>query len=302
MNFYRDRGDFAVAKTTGLGQGVSALFGDSPDDERFFECDIELIVPNKHQPRFVFDEAGLEELADSIREKGIIQPLIVSKVSATSYTLIAGERRLRASKIAGLKTVPVVVQNVGDEDAFLELALIENIQRTDLNPLEEAEAYKKLIDRFGYTQEQTAQKVGKKRSTITNSLRLLLLPDYIRDDVVSGLLSEGHARSLLRIVDDPAALKEIRDQIVSKQLSVRQVESLIRRHKKPKQHENVAVQQDLVEQGISDSYCKALATQITNKLNSRVVINCNGNRGKIEIEYYSLDDLERLVSVLTSDS
>ncbi len=292
-----------MAKTTGLGQGVSALFGDSPDDERFFECDIELIVPNKHQPRFVFDEAGLEELADSIREKGIIQPLIVSKVSANKYTLIAGERRLRASKIVGLKTVPVVVQNVGDEDAFLELALIENIQRTDLNPLEEAEAYKKLIDRFGYTQEQTAQKVGKKRSTITNSLRLLLLPDYIRDDVVSGLLSEGHARSLLRIVDNPVALKEIRDQIVSKHLSVRQVESLIRKYKKPKQQENVAaVQQDIVEQEISDSYCKALATQITNKLNSRVVINRNGNRGKIEIEYYSLDDLERLVSVLTSDS
>ncbi|MCB2217163.1 ParB/RepB/Spo0J family partition protein [Desulfofustis glycolicus] len=291
-----------MAKTTGLGQGVSALFGDSPDDERFFECDIELIVPNKHQPRFVFDEAGLEELADSIIEKGIIQPLIVSKVSANRYTLIAGERRLRASKIAGLKTVPVVVQNIGDEDAFLELALIENIQRTDLNPLEEAEAYKKLIDRFGYTQEQTAQKVGKKRSTITNSLRLLLLPDYIRDDVVSGFLSEGHARSLLRIVDNPAALKEIRDQIVAKHLSVRQVESLIRKYKKPKQTENVAAQQDIVEQEISDSYCKALATQITNKLNSRVVINRNGNRGKIEIEYYSLDDLERLVSVLTSDS
>lgn len=291
-----------MAKTTGLGQGVSALFGDSPDDERFFECDIELIAPNKHQPRFVFDEAGLEELADSIREKGIIQPLIVSKVSANRYTLIAGERRLRASKIAGLKTVPVVVQNVGDEDAFLELALIENIQRTDLNPLEEAEAYKKLIDRFGYTQEQTAQKVGKKRSTITNSLRLLLLPDYIRDDVVSGLLSEGHARSLLRIVDNPAALREIRDQIVAKHLSVRQVESLIRKYKKPKRIENVAAQQDIVEQEVSDSYCKALATQITNKLNSRVVINRNGNRGKIEIEYYSLDDLERLVSVLTSDS
>jgi ParB family chromosome partitioning protein len=302
MNFYRDRGDFVVVKTTGLGQGVSALFGDSPDDERYFECEIELIVPNKHQPRFVFDEAGLEELADSIRENGIIQPLIVSKISTNRYTLVAGERRLRASKIAGLKTVPVVVQNIGDEDAFLELALIENIQRTDLNPLEEAEAYKKLIDRFGYTQEQTAQKVGKKRSTITNSLRLLLLPEYIRDDIVTGLLSEGHARSLLRIVDNPAALKEIRDKIIAKHLSVRQVESLIRRNKKPKQRENVVVQQDSVEQEISDSYCKALATQITNKLNSRVVINSNGNRGKIEIEYYSLDDLERLVSILTSDS
>ena len=291
-----------MAKTTGLGQGVSALFGSNADDERFFECDIDSIVANKDQPRFIFDEEGLQELADSIREKGIIQPLIVSKASANTYSLIAGERRLRASKIAGLKSVPVVVQNLGDEDGFLELALIENIQRTDLNPLEEAEAYKKLIDRFGYTQEQTAQKVGKKRSTITNSLRLLLLPDYIRDDIVTGSLSEGHARSLLRIVDHPAALKEIRDQIVAKQLSVRQVESLIRSYKQPKRQAKTIQKQDPVEQEISNSYCKALATQITNKLNSRAVINNNGSRGKIEIEYYSLDDLERLVSILTSDS
>ena len=302
MNFSKDRGNSVVAKTTGLGQGVSALFGSSPDDERFFECDIESIVPNKDQPRFIFDEEALQELADSIREKGIIQPLIVSKLSANTYSLIAGERRLRASKIAGLKSVPVVVQNLGDEDAFLELALIENIQRTDLNPLEEAEAYKKLIDRFGYTQEQTAQKVGKKRSTITNSLRLLLLPDYIRDDVATGSLSEGHARSLLRIVDNPSALKEIRDQIIAKHLSVRQVENLIRTYKQPKRQVKAVQKQEIIEQEISNTYCKALATQITNKLNSRVVVNNNGSRGKIEIEYYSLDDLERLVGILTSDS
>ncbi len=290
-----------MAKSTGLGQGVSALFGSDPDGERFFECDVDLIVPNKHQPRFIFDEVSLQELADSIRENGVIQPLIVSRLSVNKYCLVAGERRLRASKLAGLKSVPVVVQNIGDEDTFLELALIENIQRTDLNPLEEAEAYKKLIDRFGYTQEQTAQKVGKKRSTITNSLRLLLLPDYIRDDLVSGVLSEGHARSLLRIVDNPTALKEIRDQVIQKQLSVRQVEQLIRKQKRPEREEPLTVQQDTVDQDISDSYCKALATQITNKLNSRVVITHNGSRGKIEIEYYSIDDLERLVGVLTLD-
>jgi ParB family transcriptional regulator, chromosome partitioning protein len=291
-----------VAKSTGLGQGVSALFGSDPDDERFFECDVDLIVPNKHQPRFVFDEVALQELADSIRENGVIQPLIVSRLSVNKYCLVAGERRLRASKLAGLRSVPVVVQNIGNEDTFLELALIENIQRTDLNPLEEAEAYKKLIDRFGYTQEQTAQKVGKKRSTITNSLRLLLLPDYIRDDLVSGALTEGHARSLLRIVDNPTALKEIRDLVIEKQLSVRQLEQLIRKRKRPERTDALAVQQEIVDQEISDSYCKALATQITNKLNSRVVITHNGSRGKIEIEYYSIDDLERLVGVLTRDT
>lgn len=291
-----------MAKMTGLGQGVNALFGSTPEDERFFDCDIDLIIPNKHQPRFVFDQEALQELANSIRENGVIQPLIVSRISSNKYTLIAGERRLRASKLAGLATVPVVVQDIGNEDTYLELALIENIQRTDLNPLEEAEAYKKLIDRFGYTQEQTAQKVGKKRSTIANALRLLLLPEFIRDDIVSGLLTEGHARSLLRLVDDLPALKDIRDQIIRKQLSVRQTEQLIRRRKRPETIDLRSSKPDSAEPTVSDSYYKALATQMTNNLNSRVAISVNGNRGKIEIEYYSHDDLERLVSILTKDN
>lgn len=293
-----------VAKSLGLGQGVSALFGADHNEERYFECPIEQIVPNRHQPRIRFDERDLEELAHSIRENGVIQPLIVSRVSKNEFTLIAGERRLRASKLAGLTTVPVVVQNVGSEDSFLELALIENIQRTDLNPLEEAEAYKKLIDRFGYTQEQTAQKVGKKRSTITNSLRLLLLPDFIREDVISGDLSEGHARSLLRLADNPYVLREVRDQIITKQLSVRQTEQLVKKALRPARTEqktsnaNDSINADDV---ISDTYCKALATQITNRLQTRVSIHNAGSRGKIEIDYYSLDDLERLVSLLTVD-
>lgn len=292
-----------MAKTTGLGKGVSALFGAASDEERFFYCDIDSIVPNKQQPRFVFDDQALRELADSIKENGVIQPLIVSRIAANQYVLIAGERRLRASKLAGLNSVPVVVQNLGSEDAFLELALIENIQRTDLNPLEEAEAYKRLIENFGYTQEEAAKRVGKNRSTISNALRLLALPDYIREDVLTGVLSEGHARTLLRLLDDPATLKEIRDQIIKKHLSVRQVEQLIRRLKRADPSENnKASAQISSEQELSPSYLGALATQITNRLHSRVAISSHGNRGKIEIEFYSVDDLERLVGMLTNES
>ena len=292
-----------MAKTTGLGQGVGALFGDSGDEERFFECDIKKIFPNKHQPRVHFDTNELDELTQSIVENGIIQPLIVSyKKDNNSYELIAGERRLRASRIAGLETVPVVVKNIDSEDTFLELALIENIQRTDLNALEEAKAYKKLIDRFGYTQEQTAKRVGKKRSTVANTLRLLLLPTYVKDDLLERSLSEGHARALLRIVDDPATLKDIRDQIIVKKLSVRQTEQLIRRNKTKVNHPQKSSKLKKNENSqLPTSYRKSFENQLTNKLDSKVTIHPNGNRGKIEIEYYSLDDLERLVSLVADE-
>lgn len=292
-----------MAKTTGLGQGVGALFGDSGDEERFFECDIKKIFPNKHQPRVHFDTSELDELTQSIAENGVIQPLIVSyKKDSNSYELVAGERRLRASRTAGLETVPVVVKNIDSEDTFLELALIENIQRTDLNALEEAKAYKKLIDRFGYTQEQTAKRVGKKRSTVANTLRLLLLPTYVKDDLLDRSLSEGHARALLRIVDDPATLKDIRDQIIVKKLSVRQTEQLIRRNKTKASHSQKTSKLKKNENSqLPTSYRKSFENQLTNKLDSKVSIHPNGNRGKIEIEYYSLDDLERLVSLVADE-
>jgi len=285
-----------VAKTTGLGQGVGALFGDASED-RFFECDVNAILPNKHQPRHFFNDEDLEELANSIKERGVIQPLILSKVSSGKYELIAGERRLRAAKIAGLSTVPVLIQEIEGEDSFLELALIENIQRTNLNPLEEAEAYKKLIERFGYTQEETARKVGRKRSTIANTLRLLLLPSYVKEDLYANILSEGHARALLRLTDNPLALKDIRDQIVQKRLSVRQAELLIKKLSKTGPTKK-AIRQEKIKEGVPLSYQKALENQLTNTLNSRVLIHQSGNRGRIEIEYYSLDDLERLVGTV----
>jgi len=290
-----------VAKLTGLdGQGISALFGDQSTEEMFFECNISQIAPNKHQPRLMFDQEELTELAESIRENGIIQPLIVSRVSKKKYVLVAGERRLRASKMAGLKTVPVVVREISSDDELLEFALIENIQRTDLNPLEEAEAYRKLIDKFGLTQEEAAQKVGKNRSTVANTLRLLQLPEYIKDDLLSGQLSEGHARALLAVLSSPATLKEVRDQIIAKQLSVRQTEKLIKaitRDVSPKAPNRRK------EKEFSKSVKKTFENQLTNRLSSQVLISQKGSRGKIEIEYYSYDDLERIISsVLSGES
>ena len=286
-----------TAKTLGLGgQGVSALLGDTPPDDNFFECTISQIVPNKHQPRMMFDQDELTELADSIRENGVLQPLIVSRLSKKKFGLVAGERRLRASKLAGLKTVPVIVRDINDDDELLEFALIENIQRTDLNPLEEAEAYRKLIDNFGLTQEDAARKVGKNRSTVANALRLLQLPEYLKEDLLSGSLTEGHARSLLGLSNSPATMKEVRDLVVEKQLSVRQTEQLVRSRTKPAAQKAPPRKK---EREFSKSVCKSFENQLTNRLSSQVSISQNGSRGKIEIAYYSYDDLERIISMVT---
>ena len=288
-----------MAKATGLGQGVNLLFGED-DVEKYFTCDIDQIIPNKHQPRNHFQEESLQELADSIKENGIIQPLVVTNgEKSDSYELIAGERRLRASKLAGLSEVPVVLMEVDDDDTLLELALVENIQRTDLNPLEEAEAYSKLIEKFGYTQEETAKRVGKKRSTVSNSLRLLNLPGDIKEDIVNGLLSEGHGRALLRIVDDPMRVKEIRDIIIQKQLSVRQTEKLVKKAANAEQRSEQPPRNS--KNSIPGFHCTKLVSQLTSKLSSKVNINQNGTKGKLEIEYHSPDDLERLISIIMDE-
>jgi len=287
-------------KKTGLGQGVGLLFAKEIEDEKFLECDIDKIIPNKLQPRSYFEEEGLDELAQSIEEHGVIQPLLVATQQDGFYQLIAGERRLRASQRAGLKTVPVIIRAVDNDDSLLELALIENIQRKDLNVIEEAEAYNKLIEKFNYTQEQAAQKVGKKRSTITNMLRLLQLPVYVKKDLEQGTLTEGHARVLLRILDNPSELQELRNQIIRKNLSVRQTEQSIRKAKGPG-GASIAPGQGAHLPEIPQSYCLALSNQLTNALHSKVHINQSGSRGKIEIDYYSLDDLERVINLIVSD-
>lgn len=286
-----------MSKKTGLGQGVNLLFGE--DKEKFFECNINNIVPNKYQPRTNFNPVDLQELADSIREKGVIQPLIVTSGSNNNYELIAGERRLRASKMAGLSEVPVILLDIDNEDTLLELALIENVQRTDLNAIEEAEAYKKLIEKFGYTQEETAKRVGKQRSTVTNMLRLLKLPEFIRDDISNGLLSEGHGRALVKLVEDPLKLQETRNLIIKNGLSVRQAERLVKKAGFVKS--SIKNTRKSTTEEIPLSYKKSLVTQLTNRLNSKVTITENGSRGKIEIEYYSLDDLDRVTELLLAD-
>lgn len=288
-----------MVKKQGLGLGVGILFGE--EKEKYFECDILKIIPNKHQPRSNFNQQDLEELAESIREKGVIQPLIVTSGSNNGlYELVAGERRLRASKLAGLTRVPVVVIDGIDENGLLELALIENIQRTDLNPIEEADAYKKLIDKFGYTQEETAKKVGKQRSTITNLLRLLKLPATVQKEISSGVLSEGHGRALIRLVEEPYKMLEVKELIIKKGLSVREAEKIIKKaaaNKKTPARSIVAA----TESEMPQSYVNALVTQLTNVLSSKVVLQQNGTRGKIEIEYYSQDDLVRVFNILLGE-
>ncbi len=283
-----------------LGRGVGALLPESgidSDSGSFFRLDIDKIDPNPFQPRKHFDEDKLIELADSIKEHGVIQPLIVTRAQQNRYNVIAGERRLRAAKLAFLEEVPVVVIDGGSDNDQLELALIENIQRQDLNPIEEAMAYSRLIDDFGLTQEQAAQKVGKKRSTVTNTLRLLKLPDYLQGDVASNRISEGHARVLLRLHDEPAKMKEVRNRIMKEDLSVRATERICKKTTPAKKgNRKVRIK---VEDELPPSYCQTLTNQLVNHLNTKVNISQNGSRGKLEIEYYSSDDLDRLVGLLT---
>ncbi len=291
-----------MAAKSVLGRGVGALL---PDDlevdgkEKFFLCDIDRIEPNPQQPRSYFDPEKLRELSESIRQRGVIQPLLVTRAQGNRYHLIAGERRLRAAKMAQLDEVPVVVMDEASTNERLELALIENIQRHDLNAIEEAMAYARLIEEFNLTQEEVADKVGKKRSTITNTLRLLKLPEPIRDDVIEQRMSEGHARVLLRLHGDRKAMLAVRDRIINDKLSVRQAEKLCRAgHSKASSGKKPASVQSQ-DSELPISYCKAIINQLTNALNTKVRIQQNGGRGRLEIDYYSADDLDRLVNLLT---
>lgn len=288
-----------MKKNMGLGKGVGLLFGEEP--EKYFECDIAKISPNRYQPRDHFSEEGISDLADSIREQGVIQPLLVRSAEGGNYELIAGERRLRASKLAGLSTVPVVTLDVEKNNNLLELALIENVQRKDLSPIEEAEAYQKLIEEFGYTQEKAAKRVGKSRSTITNLLRLLKLPKSVKTDILLSNLSEGHGRTLLKLVDFPDKLELARETILRENLSVRQSEKLVKKLSSQPRSSINSGNSTKDHKPLPDSYIKSLTTQLTNRLNSKVSISQNGTRGKIEIDYYSVDDLDRVIALLVGE-
>ncbi|MFA6498971.1 MAG: ParB/RepB/Spo0J family partition protein [Desulfurivibrionaceae bacterium] len=289
-----------IKKTTlALGKGLDALLPSGGSDGReYFLCPIDFIEANPDQPRKDINDNALAQLSASILEKGILLPLVVCEHGAKGrYQIIAGERRWRAAKMAGLDEVPVLVKDVTPLDR-LELALIENIQRQDLNPLEEAEAYLRLVKDFHLTQEEVAKRVGKERSTVANALRINQLPDYAKEDLVRGALSMGHARVLLSVGDE-AAMREVRNEIVEQGLSVRQAEALAKKHKKmATPGSGVKRQPKKSANELPESYCKSLANGLINYLDTKARIIQSGTRGKLEIEYYSHDDLERVLSLI----
>jgi len=255
------------------------------------EIDIDLIEPNPDQPRTRFTEANLEELAQSIRANGVVQPIVVRQIGGR-YQIVAGERRWRASQLAGLRRIPAVVKEVSDEK-LLELALVENIQREELNPIEEAKAYRKLIDAIGLTQEKVAERVGKDRTVITTAMRLLHLPDEIQQIIEDGRLTAGHGRALL-MVNDPLAQRELARHAIDSGWSVREMERAAKRGKKPQSTDDKQVT------AIADANMKAAETKLMRTLNTNVKIvpGKKGSGGKIEIEYYGTDDLDRIFQFL----
>jgi ParB family chromosome partitioning protein len=283
-------------KRRALGRGLDALLPPSPSaaasygDKNVFLCALEKIVPHKGQPRQHFDTQALEELAQSIREHGLIEPIVVRRMPAApdKFEIIAGERRWRACQKAGLREALVVVKDVSTTQAF-ELALIENVQREDLNPVELAEALDRLVKEHAYTQESLAQRLGKDRSTIANSLRLLKLPARVRSKIVTGELSEGHARALLGAADD-TKIEQLADKVIAGKLSVRATEALVRgaREKSGKLGKSGTP-------ATKSTAVKDLEQRLGRALGTKVEVRDTGNRGEIAIPYEDLDALDRII-------
>jgi ParB family chromosome partitioning protein len=280
-----------MVKRRVLGKGLSAIIPEADrfeDDELFFQCPVESIEPNPYQPRQEFGETELEELVHSVRDKGIITPLLVTKTDM-GYRLIAGERRWIAARRAGLKSVPVVVREATPVES-LELALIENIHRKDLNPIEEALAYKRMMEDIHTTQDALAKRLGKDRSSVTNMLRLLHLPQMIQKDLIDKRMSMGHARVLAGIKDGKKQLR-FRDLIIKEGLSVRQTEDLLKAAKKRKRKEKSNREKDY--------YLKSLEDTLKRSMGTKVDIVRRGKQGRIHIYFYSDEELDRLLEMLT---
>jgi ParB family transcriptional regulator, chromosome partitioning protein len=283
-------------KRKALGKGLNALLPSAPSarsDRSLVEIPLDQIIPNKYQPRTNFDREQLQELSKSIQSNGVVQPVIVRR-SGLQYQLIAGERRWRAAGLAGLKTIPAVVQEAS-EYKTLELALVENIQRQDLNPIEEASAYSTLISDFDLTQEEIALRVGKDRSSVANYLRLLKLPDEIRQKIENGTLSMGHARAILGL-DSSKEQLVLAERILSEGLNVRQTEQLIRHWKPGKGRKRP--RPDAPE--AQDPNVKAAQRRLEEQYGTRVLINTNGEKGVIEIYFHNAQDLMRIYDLLIS--
>jgi ParB family transcriptional regulator, chromosome partitioning protein len=284
-------------KKIGLGRGLGALLpgSDAAPLSGLTEVPVRAIMPNPHQPRLQFDEEALQELADSIREHGLIQPLIVVRSSEDQYTLIAGERRWRAAQLAGMEALPVVIKDVAPQQ-MLEMALVENVQRADLNALEEALAYKHLIEEFSLTQDQVAQRVGKSRVSVANTLRLLKLPEPIKARLADGLITEGHARALLTI-GDSTVQQHLLSQIVKNGLSVRQTEELVRRLMED--HPKAKKAQGSTPHRSSGADSRALEERMRRSLGTKVTLSRSKKGGTIVIHFYSEEELDAIYRRIT---
>lgn len=284
-----------AAKKGGLGKGFDSLFLDNSSDVLSEGGSVMLpigeIEPDRGQPRTKFTEEALSELEASIREFGVLQPLLVRPMSDGSYKIVAGERRWRAARRAELKEVPVIIKSLTDAEAAA-IALIENLQREDLNPIEEAAGIKKLIEEYGYTQEEASEKLSKSRPAIANALRLLSLPSEVSKMVEEGIISAGHARALLGL-DDEKQISDIAKEIVEKQLSVRQTEQLVKALKKPKKAPSPKKSRD--------KFYDEVELALSGVLARKVVVSTSSNGGKLEIEFFDRDDLQKIAKLFSDD-
>lgn len=282
-----------MVKKKGLGKGLGALLTDeksSIESDVITEIKIMDIEPNKEQPRKEFDEEKLEELADSIRQNGVITPILVCEAANGYYSIIAGERRWRAAKKAGLKEIPAIIKKLDNEKLY-ELSLIENLQREDLNPVEEAFGYKKLMEDYNLTQEEVSAKVSKSRSYVANAMRLLNLPEDVINSLKEGKISVGHAKVLLSLKDDKAK-SAFCELVIKNELSVRELEAQIKKYyKEPKPEAETDLNMKLAYEKIQESVASLLGTKVK-------IVDKN-NKGKIQIEYYSAGDLERIVKIIS---
>ena len=284
-----------MAKKGGLGKGLDAIFYDNAreDDAGAVELSINDLEPNRTQPRQSFDDGAMTELADSIAQHGVLQPILVRPLLSGGYQIVAGERRWRASRMAGLTTVPAVIRDLTDSEV-MQLALIENLQRENLKPLEEANGYKMLMDNFEFTQEEIANRVSKNRATITNSMRLLKLDIRVQDMLAEGKISSGHARALLGL-EEGERQYQVAAKIIEEKLSVRDVEKLVKmmnrppKEKKPEKGPDI----DLIYRQVEDKLKSIMGTKV-------VINQKDKNKGRIEIEYYSQEELERLIELMES--
>lgn len=288
-------------KSKGLGRGLGALLNtdeavkiENPqgsDDKGILELKISEVEPNKTQPRSHFDDDALTSLSESIKEYGVLSPIVVSKNENGFYMIIAGERRWRAAKLAGLKKIPAIIKEYDDKQT-MEIALIENLQREDLNPIEEAEGFKELMEVYNLTQEEVSKKMGKSRSAVANSVRLLSLPEKVRKMLINKEISSGHARAILSLNDEKVMLS-VAEKIINEGLNVRQTENIVSKLlKEPKKKEINKNDEELLR------YLSSLEKNLGSHLGTKVKIHHGKSKGKIEIEYYSNEDFERIMNII----